>query len=92
MIRLDEDFKIVATEDQKAMMVRNTRGYQKIFETLGNTCRMPGCAYPIRPDANEIAFIGAVCNLCYAMHHAVYDRAYFIEVRRIERERKKGGQ
>jgi hypothetical protein len=72
---LDANGERVWTETEKAVMKRNTTGYDHVREVLPRRCKVAHCGYVLIgtsvKDVYELPEFGEVCQLCYDMHTAL---------------------
>lgn len=61
----------------------NSKLIDQLLTRCPSECANPDCKYPLPSiDNYRVPEFGEVCELCYQMYHAVYDRAYFMKLYR----------
>lgn len=69
------------TVKEKTDIKSNSLLIDQLLKRCSQECGNPECKYPLPSNDNyRIPEFGEVCELCYAMYHAVYDRSYFIRL------------
>jgi hypothetical protein len=76
------DFKFrKLTPKEKADIKSNCLLIDQLLKRCPNECGNPECKYPLPSmDNYRIPEFGEVCELCYQMYHAVYDRGHFLKL------------
>lgn len=71
----DFEFRTLTPKELKIVQ-DNLWGWTRVFSMADAQCVQ--CKYPLKPQVSyRIAFIGDVCDICWAMHSALAGRAYW---------------
>lgn len=77
----------VLTETERDAMKANAAFFDDLAKKHPDRCANKFCNWPIQaPFQYRLLHVGDVCELCYAMGHALLDRAYWLRFIREDRE------
>jgi hypothetical protein len=79
----DFEFKKLTPKEREILRI-NSRLIDQLLERCPGECGNPECKYPLPSiDNYRLVEFGEVCELCYQVYRAVYDRAYFVNLHRV---------